>query len=451
MRSGTSELREQYRSYALGAQPQWLAEYVSSLSFDVYICEYVLDVLREHARELFRRGYLDAGDLEELLGALDQFDCTARLKGYEDVHEAIEYFVTSVTEAGKWLNLGKSRNDQVATAIRMRNKEELLDVMDSLRVFLSELLVKASAYEDEIFPTFTHFQHAQPTTFAHYLLSFAEEVVDLLEGLKHAYRLSDECPYGSAAAAGSTVELDRRRVCENLRFNGMVLNTLYATTSRNFLLASLDAISQISSVLLRFIEDMFLYANPALKLVEVPSPHAGTSSIMPHKRNPATLEIARAELLKVYLVRDYAYALLKGLPSGYSLDLQQLSPAVWEAYKVFRKATAVIADFVREVEVGEGAREALKFPLRAADLAEAISLRKGVPFREAYAVVAKELKEGKSVEEISLEVLGEGLPHPIGSRRNVGSPGNLKPVKEKVLRGLRELVRFSSSQWNELL
>ncbi|ALU12719.1 hypothetical protein EYM_06775 [Ignicoccus islandicus DSM 13165] len=444
-------MREQYRSYALGTQPKWLSEYISSIDFDLYICEYVLDVLREHVKELRRQGYVSENSEMELIRAIDDFDCTARLKGYEDVHEAIEYFVSKLTNAGKWLNLGKSRNDQVATALRARNKEEILDAIDSIRILILEFLSKASAYEDVPFPTFTHFQHAQPTTFGHYLLSFAEELVDLIDGLKYAYEISDLCPYGSAAVAGSTVRLDRIRVCKNLKFKNVAFNTIYATTSRNFILVSLDSISQVTSVLLRFIEDMFLYSNPALNLVEVPSSHAGTSSIMPHKRNPATLEIARAELLKVYFIREYAYALLKGLPSGYALDLQQLSPVVWEAYRTFRRSVTVISDFVREVEIGDGIKDIWKYPLRAADLAEAISVSKGVPFRDAYATVARGLKEGKSVEELSKEVLGIELPDPITSRRNAGSPGNLDPIKRKVIERLRKIICETSARWNELI
>ena len=444
-------MKEQYRSYALGNQPKWLSNYISSLGFDKYICEYVLDVIREHVRELVRQGYVSGEEGSSLINALEKFDCNEEFEGYEDVHEAIEYFVSKLTEAGKWMNLGKSRNDQVATALRMRNREEILDSIDSVRILVLELLTKASAYDDLPFPAFTHFQHAQPTTFGHYLLSFAEELIDLIRGLVYAYELTDECPYGSAAVAGSTVKLDRVRVCRNLKFERVVLNTIYATSSRNFFLASLDSLSQVTSALLRFIEDMFLFANPALNLIEVPSAHAGTSSIMPHKRNPATLEVARAELLKVYFIREYAYSLLKGLPSGYALDLQQLSPVVWEAYKTFRKGVVVMADFVREVEVGRGVEAMWTFPLRAADLAEAISLRKGVPFREAYAIVAKGLKSGKGVEELSKETLGGELPHPISSRSNLGSPGNLKPIKEKVLRSLRELVKETSEKWMKLI
>ena len=444
---------EQYRSYALGSQPRWLSRYISSLSFDREICEYVKMVLIVHVEELYNSGNIEKEAYIQLVNAVRKFDCLKlREEGYEDIHEAIEYHVTKLTEYGKWLNLGKSRNDQVATALRMKVREEILDLMDSMYWLLVSLFKSSIRYRSVEFPTFTHFQPAQPSTLGHYLISFAEEIVDLMTLLFSAFRVTDKCPMGSAAVAGTTVPLNRKRICERLCFSDIALNTIYATTSRTFFLSVLSALDNISVVLLRFVEDMFLFSNPVLNLIEVPAEHAGTSSIMPHKRNPATLEVARAELLKVHSTYEYAFSLLKGLPSGYCLDLQQLSPAVWPVFKVMRLAFLVLADFVERLRPGSGIENIMKYPLRAADLAEFLSLHRGVPFRDAYKTVATALKEHNyNFQEVVDEILkGEQLPHPILSRRNEGSPGAMDSTYRKVRRGIEDLVSFLNKYRSKL-
>jgi argininosuccinate lyase len=193
---------------------------------------------------------------------------------------------------------------------------------------------------------------------------------------------------------------------------------------------------------------MFLFSNPMLGLIKVPSSHAGTSSIMPHKRNPATLEIVRAELSKVVSAVVEVTLTLKGLPSGYCLDLQQISPSVWDAFKRFRKSVVIIADFVREVEVGDASR-AFEYPLQAADLAEYLSVQKDIPFRESYRIVAESLKKHNyDLHKVKEEVLkGEELPEPITSRRNLGSPGNWDVVIDKIKKRVGEMVKFINEEW----
>ncbi len=435
----------QYRSYALGEQPKWISDYISSLDFDREICPYVKDVLTVHIRELARAGYVKRP--EELIKALEEFDCT-ELKGiYEDVHEAIEYYLINKVEEAKWINLGKSRNDQVATAIRLRTREELLDVLDAVYSLLSALYTKAKLYGDVPFPTFTHLQPAQPGNLGLYLLSFAEEVVDSITTLFSALEVTDKCPLGAAASAGSTVDLSRERRCEELCFGDMALDALYATTSRTFAISSISSLLILSLPLQRLAEDMFVFSTPSLGLVVVPDDHAGTSSIMPHKRNPATLEVARAELSKLAAQLISAYVLLKGLPSGYTLDLQQLTPLLWESFRTFRKACLVLADFIEKLEVNEDKiNEIMKLPLQAADVAEYLSVRKGIPFREAYAAVARAVKEkGYDMRSIAEAVLGEeaeeALKEPISRRKAPGAPGNLSPVFDKVSRKMEEILK----------
>ena len=435
-----------YRSYALGSQPKWLANYISSLKFDVEICPYVLDVLVVHVRELARRGFLRKEEAEELIRHIERFNCTENFEGYEDIHEAIEYYLIKRSSAAKQLNLGKSRNDQVATAIRLKLRDELLDSLESVYLFTKALYVKAKLYKDVPFPTFTHLQPAQPANLGLYFSSFAEELVDALPLVEATLDLVNKCPLGAAAAAGSTVPLDRSRRCEELCFDEMALNTLYATTTRSFLLAALSFLATLSIPLLRFTEDMFVFSTPSFGLVAVPDEHAGTSSIMPHKRNPATLEVARAELSKLLGYFSSAFVILKGLPSGYCLDLQQLTPLAWEAFKAFRLATLVLTDFVEKVEINvERVSELMKYPLQAADVAEYLSVAKGVPFREAYAIVAKAVKEaGYDIESIAKKVLGEeaakALEDPVGRRKAPGAPGNLGPVFEKVSKGIEKML-----------
>lgn len=436
-----------YRSYALGSQPRWLSKYISSLNFDIEICPYVIDILKVHIIQLSKLGKLKKEDVNDLYNLLDQFDCNNIDGYYEDIHEAIEYFLISRNEKAKWINLGKSRNDQVATAIRMRMKEDIIESIKVLRDLVLTLVSRALPHLDTPFPTFTHLQPAQPTTFGHYLLSFAEEVLDLIELLITTYEVTDKCPMGSAAAAGSTVPLDRAEYCKMLCFRDIALNTLYATSTRSFILSYLSSLIILSIPILRFIEDMFFLCTPLIGIIIVPNDHAGTSSIMPHKRNPSTLEVARAELSKLLGSFSASYALLKGLPSGYVLDYQQLTPLVWESGKTFRLAVTVVTDFIDKVEINyEAIQKTFKYPLLAADVAEYLSMVKDIPFRDAYAIVAKVTKDTYNMREIAEKVLGdeaeEVLRDPISRRKGLGAPGNPYPIIDKIKRSLSKLNLF---------
>ncbi|ABU82606.1 argininosuccinate lyase [Ignicoccus hospitalis] len=437
-----------YRGYALGSQPRWLADFISSLHFDKDICPYVIDVLIVHINELERKGYVSSEDAKTLKELLEQFDCSADFDGYEDIHEAIEYYLIERTGAAKQINLGKSRNDQVATAIRLRVREELLESATALYHLLKALYAKAKLHEEVFFPTFTHLQPAQPANFGLFLTNFAEEIVDSFGLLEVALEITDKCPLGAAAAAGSTVDLDRRRRCEELCFKDLAYNTLYATTSRDFALVSLGALASLSIPLLRFVEDVFVYATPPFSLIRVPLDHAGTSSIMPHKKNPATLEVVRAELSKLLGHYVSAFSILKGLTSGYNLDLQQLTPLLWQAFKTFRKSVIVITDFLWKMEVNEErAKEFLRYPLLAADLAEYLVKNKGLTFRDAYATVARALKEhnddlARAAEGLvgdEWKVVEKGA---LTFRKAPGAPGNLGPVFVKIERAMSRIARL---------
>ncbi len=437
-----------YRSYALGSQPRWLSKYISSLNFDVEICPYVIDILKVHVIQLSKLGKLNEEDVRTLHNLLDQFDCNNIIDGYyEDIHEAIEYFLISRNEKAKWINLGKSRNDQVATAIRMRMKEDIIENIKVIRDLVLALVSKALPHLDTPFPTFTHLQPAQPTTFGHYLLSFAEEILDLIELLIDTYEVVDKCPMGSAAATGSTVPIDRNEYCKMLCFRDVALNTLYATSTRSFILSYLSSLMVLSLPILRFIEDMFFLCTPLIGIIIVPNDHAGTSSIMPHKRNPSTLEVARAELSKLLGALAASYALLKGLPSGYVLDYQQLTPLVWDSGKTFRLAITVVTDFIEKVELNyKAVRRAFEYPLLAADVAEYLSIEKDIPFRDAYAMVAKVAKNTYNMKEIAERVLGEEaesvLEDPISKRKSIGAPGNPYPIIDKIKKTLVNLNHF---------
>ncbi len=430
-----------YRSYALGFQPPWLSKYISSLNFDTEICPYVIDVLKVHIHQLFKLGKLGENDVQKLYKLLDEFDCYDIKGNYEDIHEAIEYFLISKLEVAKWLNLGKSRNDQVATAIRMRLKEDVFESVKVVRDLILTIVSNALPYLDTLFPTFTHLQPAQPTTFGHYLLSFAEELVDLMNLLIVTYEIADKCPMGSAAAAGSTVPLNRAEYCKSLCFNDIALNTLYATSSRSFLLLYLTSLLVLSIPILRFIEDMFFLCTPLIGIIIVPDDHAGTSSIMPHKRNPSTLEVARAELSKLIGSVTSSFTILKGIPSGYVLDYQQLTPLIWESGKIFRFTLTVVTDFIEKMKINYDAiKTTFRYPLLAADVAEYLSMVKDIPFRDAYAIVAKVAKETYDMEQIATRILGEEaknvLEDPISKRKNLGAPGNPHPIIDKIKKSL---------------
>ncbi|GAA0669529.1 argininosuccinate lyase [Natronoarchaeum mannanilyticum] len=389
-------------------------EFLSSMDADRRIFAADLAVDRAHVVMLAEQGIVEDDVAADVLAALDDVESAGHenLPEGEDVHAAIETAVIErVGEEGGKMHTARSRNDEVATCIRHRLRGDLLDAAATTVALREALLEVASEHTDTVMPGYTHLQPAQPTTVAHWLCSYEQAIARDTERLLDAYDRTNRSPLGAAAFAGTTFDIDRDRTAELLGFDSIVENSMDASSARDFLLESVSALAIHATTLSGIAEDVIVFANRGF--VELSDDYASTSSIMPQKKNPDTLELVRSTAGDAAAGLQGLLTTLKGLPRAYNRDLQNATPHAWETVDAVVEATDVVggaiatADWPEET-LAEAAGEGFSTATGVADLLAA----HGLPFRTAHEVVAVASEKGadlQAVEDAAEEVLGESL------------------------------------------
>jgi len=386
-----------------------LLEYTSSSDVDAEIADEVVFVMISHVVYLSERGLVPGDAAKKALRALLELRSGKKKlelsKSYEDVHEALEaYLLKEVGEAVGYVSLGRSRNDHVAAAIRLKLAKRMLRLAESVCNLRSLLLDKAEEHLETPFPLHTHFQPAQAVTYGHYLMAVEEELGDAVQCIMSDLQLVLKSPLGAAAGAGTSVPIDRAALAKQTGFvHGLVCNSIYATSSRTFFLRALSPLLMLAAAYTRVATDFFLWSHPALGYVELSERHIQTSSIMPHKRNPATLEVLRARCSSLAGLLASVFSVEAKLPTGYNLDLQEATGHVWKAFDILEAATEVLADAIASSRpVPEACERALKaYVAGLTEAAEALSLAKKEPYRSVHLRIASLLRErGWSAEEV---------------------------------------------------
>ncbi len=390
-----------YREGLLGRGELSKIRYISSLIDDIEIYREVILSLITHVNELGRVGALSSSDAEAIVNTLRSIAKEQYRPGdeYEDVHEYIEAtLIHRLGDAGGWIGLGRSRNDHVAAALRLRLRGLILElasrVIELRRVALNKAIETASSV---IIGT-THRQPAQVTTLGHYMLYLDELSSDFLTNLLTIYEVVNKSPLGSGPLAGTMVKLNRVREAEELAFNGIVENTIYATGSRYFMLAPASIIVSYLVELGRFINNIEMWLTPQLNYVTLDPSHLATSSIMPHKRNPATLEVFRARIGEAVGHLTAMYAIERPVEAGYQLDLQEEARHAWSIMRIAIDGVGIMTDLLRGIRVNEGRvnEDLAKYPVTAAEYAELMSMNEKIPFRDAHREVAVMIREGRN-------------------------------------------------------
>ncbi|MEM4417770.1 MAG: argininosuccinate lyase, partial [Nitrososphaerota archaeon] len=312
--------------------------------------------------------------------------------GYEeDIHIAVERHLSQrYPDVAAMLSFGKSRNDAVVAAVKIRLKERVLELYLELLKAAETLLKRCIREAETIFPVYTHLQRAMPATYGFVLASYALRLIKTIPQLKHVLDLCSESPLGSAAAAGTDIILDRRRLAGMLGFEHVSLNALEATASRDFILSAVGAIHGIALILSSLAEEMVIYSSEEFGLLKMPEELAATSSVMPQKRNPVVAEIMRTKAGETLGIVATVSSILARQPSGYSLDLQQVTPKVWYALDEVLESLRLLSKMAEEVEVDvERAYKACLPPTAAVFLANYITLRYGLPFRKAHGLAGR--------------------------------------------------------------
>jgi argininosuccinate lyase len=378
-------------------------EFTASISFDKRLALFDIRGSLAHARMLGACRIISKRDVAAIERGLARVQREIQAGRFEwslddeDVHLNIERRLTAlIGDAGKRLHTGRSRNDQVATDLRMWLRAEI-DAIDALAAALiGALLTQAERHAALVMPGYTHLQVAQPVTFGHHLLAYVAMLERDRERLADCRGRVNRLPLGAAALAGTTFPIDRARVARELGFEGLSENSLDAVSDRDFAIEFCAAASLIMVHLSRLAEELVLWASPRYGFVRLPDRYCTGSSIMPQKKNPDVPELVRGKSGRVFGSLVALLALMKGQPLAYNKDNQEDKEPLFDAAATVRSSLEAFAGLVAGLEpVPEAMRAALlEGHATATDLADYL-VRKGVPFRDAHEAVAQAVREAE--------------------------------------------------------
>ena len=375
----------------------------ASVGFDRRLARQDIAGSLAHARMLAAQGILSRRDLtaiERGLARIGREIDEGRFRwslDAEDVHLNIERRLTAlVGEAGKRLHTARSRNDQVATDLRLWLRGEIDEILHSAAALQRALLDQAERHASLVMPGFTHLQVAQPVTFGHHLLAYVEMLERDRERLAQCRARVNRLPLGSAALAGTSFPIDRKRVARELGFEGLCENSLDAVSDRDFAVEFCACASLAMVHLSRLAEELVLWSNPRFGFVRLPEGYCTGSSIMPQKKNPDVPELVRGKSARVIGSLTALLVLMKAQPLAYNKDNQEDKEPLFDAVDTLKDCLAIFAGLVRGLEpVPEAMQAALsEGHATATDLADYL-VRKGTPFRDAHEAVARAVREAE--------------------------------------------------------
>jgi argininosuccinate lyase len=401
-----------------GAAHPGFAAFNRSFGFDRRLFAADVRASAAHAEGLHAAGVLTDEEARQLSEGLQTLLARARAdanyfdeSAAEDVHSFIEArLVALVGDAGRKLHTGRSRNDQVATALRLWLREEIDAIAARVRAAQAALLDLAEAHAGAVVPGYTHLQRAQPVLWAHWCLAYFEMLARDRERLRDARRRTNVLPLGAAALAGTSYPIDRERVARALGFDAVARNSLDAVSDRDFCVEFAAAAALVMLHLSRLAEDVIIYATTEFGFIELSDAIATGSSLMPQKKNPDALELVRGKAGRVYGDLMALLTTLKGLPLAYNKDMQEDKEAVFDAADTARAALDVTTTVLRNVRVREAATRAAatRGYMNATELADYLA-RKGLPFRAAHEltgrIVLHAIERGVELHELALEEL----------------------------------------------
>lgn len=397
-------------------------EFNASIQFDCRM--YAEDICGSiaHATMLERQGIISAADkdaivagLKAIYGQIEQgeFEFSVEL---EDIHMNIEKRLTdAIGEAGKRLHTGRSRNDQVALDTHMYVRREIAAIA-KLIIQLQESIVKAAEkYGDVIMPGYTHLQRAQPILFSHHLMAYFSMLSRDFAHLKYAWDMADMMPLGAGALAGTTYPLEQPFVAHTLHFGKIYDNSLDAVSDRDYIIAFLEFAAQLMMHLSRLSEEFILWSSSEFKFIELDDSHCTGSSIMPQKKNPDICELVRGKTGRFYGHLMGVLTMMKGIPMAYDKDMQEDKEGLFDAVDNLKFALTIYAAMIDKMTVnGQHMRDVLESDFsNATDMADYLA-KKGLPFREAHAVVGKAvhycIEQGKVLQQLTLDELQSMSP-----------------------------------------
>ncbi len=390
-------------------------DFNSSISFDARMYRQDIRGSIAHATMLGDTGIIDKGESEKIVEGLNGiladiesgkllFDPNA-----EDIHMFVEQVLTErLGDTGKRLHTARSRNDQVALDIRMYLRDEIMVIIPMLKD-LSETLCKiAEENLDTVMPGYTHLQRAQPITFAHHLMAYANMLVRDIDRLADTYKRMNIMPLGSGALASTTYPIDRRQVSALLGFDDITQNSLDGVSDRDFCIELCSALSILMMHLSRLSEEIVMWCSWEFKFIELDDAYSTGSSIMPQKKNPDITELIRGKTGRVYGDLNTLLVMMKGIPLAYNKDMQEDKEAIFDAIDTAKLCIETVTPMLATMRVNkENMRNAAaRGFINATDCADYL-VKKGMPFRDAYKItgtlVALCIEKNTTLEQLPIE------------------------------------------------
>ncbi len=391
--------------------------FTASVDFDQRLAPQDIRGSIAHATMLARQGILTEAEKEQIVAGLEAIAREIEAGAFEwsvaleDVHMNVEAALTQrIGEAGKKLHTGRSRNDQVATDVRLWLREAIEAIQAELRRLQRALLDLAEREAETILPGFTHLQTAQPVTFGHHMMAWFEMLERDHGRLEDCKRRMNQCPLGAAALAGTTFPIDREFTARELGFDAPCANSLDAVSDRDFAIEFSAAAALLMMHLSRMSEELVIWSSAQFGFITLSDAFCTGSSIMPQKKNPDVPELVRGKSGRVFGHLMGLLTLMKSQPLAYNKDNQEDKEPLFDTVDQLRGSLKVFADMVPEIQCNPEAmrQAALKGFATATDLADYL-VRKGVPFRDAHEVVGKAVarcvERGIDLAELSLEEL----------------------------------------------
>jgi argininosuccinate lyase len=391
-----------------------------SIVFDWRLLGQEVAASKAHASALAAAGVLSAAELKDLRNALDAIaaqyrtaEGQERMRNHavaEDIHHFVELsLVEKIGSLGLKLHTGRSRNEQIATDLRLYVRGQIELVIEGLAKWAEALLEKARKADDAVMPSYTHLQRAEPVLVAHWLLAYVEMVLRDADRLKDCAARLNYCPLGSGAVAGATLALDRTIAAEELGFTGPTNNSMDATSDRDFILEYLQALTFVGLHLSRFAEEITLFATAEFGFVHLPEAFSTGSSAMPQKKNPDLTELIRAKVGRIHGAAEAVTLQLKGLPLAYNKDMQETQEPAFQVEFVVPMLT-LLARFTAALAFNFARmKDAAQTGYLNAMAGATYLVHKGVPFRTAHEKIGNAvryaLEKGVELGELSLDEL----------------------------------------------
>ena len=390
-------------------------DFNSSIAFDSRMYRQDINGSIAHAAMIGDAGIIEKSESEKIIVGLKEIlaDIDSGKLRFDPVAEDIHMFVESeltkrLGDTGKRLHTARSRNDQVALDIRMYLKDEVKTIIPMIKELIGELCDIADKNLDTIMPGYTHLQRAQPITFAHHMMAYAQMLIRDIGRFEDTYKRMDKMPLGSGALATTTYPIDRMEVCKLLGFDDITQNSLDGVSDRDFCIELASAISILMMHLSRFSEEIILWSSWEFKFIELDDAYATGSSIMPQKKNPDVTELIRGKTGRVYGDLNTLLVMMKGTPLAYNKDMQEDKEAIFDAIDTVKLCLTTFIPMLSTMSLyKENMRNAAaKGFINATDCADYL-VKKDLPFRDAYKItgtlVAYCIKNGTVLEKLSLD------------------------------------------------